>query len=65
MSETLSVNKRWISIQYAAEAIDVDQRTIRRAINDGRLSARRFGRAIRIDAESFDRAFAQVESAID
>lgn len=43
----------WISIETAAERLDVSTRTIRRLIAAGDISARRFGkRLVRIDPKS-------------
>src|SRR4051794_14854118 len=40
--------RRWLSIAAAAELLDVDHKTVRSAIADGRLPAVNVGRALRV-----------------
>ena len=43
------------TVKRAAEELDVNERTLWRAINRGELVAHRFGRAVRIADEDFRR----------
>lgn len=40
--------ERFFTIQEIAEALGVSERTVRRWVSDGSLSAHRFGRTVRI-----------------
>lgn len=51
-----TTRRRLVSIQTAAEYVDLDARTIRRRISDGTLPAYRLGGTIRIDLDDLDRA---------
>lgn len=64
MSDDQLFDKRWVSIQEVAAELGLDQRTIRRAINDDRIKARRFGRALRVDARSLETYFSEIEGGL-
>lgn len=51
----------WVSIDAAAERLDVHPRTVRRAISEGRLTGYRLGpRAIRVDLNEVDQLLQQI-----
>jgi excisionase family DNA binding protein len=43
-----------LSVDDVAELLNVSTKTVRRWLQDGRLSCHRFGRQIRISAEALD-----------
>lgn len=49
---------RYLTVAQAAEMLCVCERTIRRAIADGRLSVLRVGSAVRIDGDVLEATFA-------
>ncbi|AFA73918.1 hypothetical protein GPOL_c29010 [Gordonia polyisoprenivorans VH2] len=50
----------FISVEDAADLLDIHPRTIRRAIKRGDVRARRFGRCIRVESSTlFGDAFGQ------
>ncbi|MBE7193342.1 MAG: helix-turn-helix domain-containing protein [Gordonia polyisoprenivorans] len=51
----------YVTLDRAAELLLVNKRTIRRAIDDGTLRARKFGRAVRVETASIEEAFIPVE----
>ncbi|MEH3155314.1 MAG: helix-turn-helix domain-containing protein [Gordonia paraffinivorans] len=51
----------YVTLDRAAELLLVDKRTIRRAIDNGTLRARKFGaRAVRVETASIEEAFVPV-----
>lgn len=52
---------RWATYKEVSEYLNVDERTIRRAIARGDVKARKFSGALRIDRDSLLEYFAEVE----
>ena len=48
-----------VSIDAVAEFLDVDPRTVRRMIHDGKLPAYRIGRLVKIDMRAVDSMVAE------
>lgn len=60
-----SLSRRYVSLDEAAEYLGVSKVTLRRAIRDGRLRAKRMGRQlIRIDLRELDALLSDIPSAV-
>ena len=59
------VERTHISIREAAARVSVNERTIRRMVEDGRLPALQVGRAIRVAIVDLERLRYQPEAAAD
>jgi len=56
---------KWVSVQQTGDYLGVDQKTVRRYIASGRLTARRVGpRLIRIDRDSILKMMRPVGGAV-
>lgn len=51
-----AVKRRYISMDEAAEILDLSRDTIRRMIRRGELEARKFGKSVRITVASLEAA---------
>lgn len=54
VSGTSGALPRWLTIQQAADYLQIHPTTVRRAIHKGRLEAAKLGRIYRIRRESLD-----------
>ncbi len=59
---TAAVTKQYLSVNEAAEILDMNHYTIRREIAKGRIKAYRLGRTIRIRPEDLAKALKPVTS---
>lgn len=61
-TKATSAKPRMITISQAAEEWQVGERTLRREIAEGRLTAYRLGRAIRLRPEDVDALFTPTDA---
>lgn len=61
---TTETPRSWVSMSVAAEHLGVSQKTLRRMISQGRITAYRFGpRLVRVDANELDAIGTKIPTA--
>lgn len=61
---TIENPRAWVTLSAAAEHLGVSQKTLRRMISQGRITAYRFGpRLVRVDANELDAIGTKIPAA--